>query len=268
MGLADKLNRLGRIISGYKSVLVAFSGGQDSALLLKVCALVLPPQKVLAVTAVSASYPKAELPKARRLARQIGSSLKVIRTQELNNKNFTDNPVKRCYFCKQELFLKLIKIAKRNKLNFVLEASSLSDQADYRPGNIAKRELKIKSPLLEAGLNKEDIRRLSKKMGLSSWNKPSLACLASRVPYGVKITSGLLKRIDRAEAYLNSLGFKQVRLRHYNELCRIEAGQGDFARLLSQRRRIVERLKKMGYNYITLDLEGYRTGSLNEVISK
>jgi pyridinium-3,5-biscarboxylic acid mononucleotide sulfurtransferase len=268
MTLQDKFNRLKCIISAYKSVLVAFSGGQDSALLLKVCSLVLPPGKVLAVTAVSATYPKGELSKAKVLARQIGAKLKVIRTVELNNKKFAANPVKRCYFCKRELFSKLILIAKQNKLRFVLDASSLSDQQDFRPGNIAKRQLKIKSPLIQAGFSKEDIRNLSKKLGLSSWNKPSLACLASRIPYGVKITASLLKRIDQAEEYLNSLGFNQVRLRHYNGLCRIEVAKKDIVRLLNKRQQIVERLKDLGYNYITVDLEGYRSGSLNEVIGK
>ena len=268
MVLQGKLSRLKRIISKYKSVVVAFSGGQDSALLLKICTLVLPPDKILAVTAVSATYSKGELAKAKILAKQIGARLKVIRTKELNNKKFTANSFQRCYFCKQELFLKLIVIAKQNKLLFVLEASNLSDKSDYRPGNIAKRELKIKSPLIEAGFTKEDIRRLSKKLGLSSWNKPSLACLASRIPYGVKITAGLLKRIDQAEAYLNRLGFRQVRLRHYNRLCRIEVDKSDIRRLLNKRQEIVERLKDLGYNYITVDLEGYRTGSLNEVIGR
>jgi pyridinium-3,5-biscarboxylic acid mononucleotide sulfurtransferase len=268
MLLQDKLNHLKRIILGYKSALVAFSGGQDSALLLKICALVLPPNKVLAVTAASPTYPQAELVKAKILAKQIGVSLKVIRTAELNNKKFTDNPVKRCYFCKQELFTKLIALARRNKLAVVAEASSLSDKNDYRPGNIAKRQLRIKSPLVEAGFNKEDIRRLSKKLGLTSWNKPSLACLASRVPYGVRITAPLLKRIDQGEAYLNRLGFKQLRLRHHRDICRIEVGQDEIVRFAGKHQEVVERLKKLGYNYVTLDLEGYRTGSLNEVIKR
>jgi len=268
MVLQDKLNRLKRIISAYQSAVVAFSGGQDSAFLLKICALVLPADKLLAVTAVSATYPKAELVKAKILAKDIGVKLKIIRTAELGNKQFTDNSIKRCYFCKKELFSKLIDIAKKNKLNFVLEASSLSDKTDYRPGKIAKLELKIKSPLIEAGFTKEDICKLSKKLGLSSWNKPSLACLASRIPYGTKITSGLLKRIDQAETCLTGLGFRQARLRHYGKLCRIEVEKKDLSRLLKRRRLIVERLKKIGYNYITVDLEGYRTGSLNEVIGR
>ena len=151
---------------------------------------------------------------------------------------------------------------------FVLDASNISDKLDYRPGNIAKKELKIKSPLLEAGFDKEDIRKLSKELGLSSWNKPSLACLASRIPYGTKITADLLRRIDQAEAYLTSLGFRQVRLRHYNGFCRIEVEMKHINRLLRNRLAIVGKLKDLGYNYVTVDLEGYRTGSLNEVIKR
>lgn len=264
----DKLSRLKRVIRGYRSVLIAFSGGQDSALLLKACALTLPADKVLAVTAVSPTYPQSELAKAKILAKQIGARHRVIRTAELNNKQFTDNPLKRCYFCKRELFTELIALARRNQLSVVAEASSLSDRDDYRPGSIAKRQLKIKSPLVQAGLDKEDIRKLSRRLGLSSWNKPSLACLASRVPYGVSITAALLKRIDQGESYLNRLGFKQLRLRHHQDICRIEVGRDEIVKFASKHQQVVNRLKKLGYNYITLDLEGYRTGSLNEVIKR
>ncbi len=220
------------------------------------------------MTAVSETYPKAELRKAKILAKDIGVRLAVIKTAELNNKKFSANSAKRCYFCKKELFSRLITIAERNKFNFVLDASNISDKEDYRPGNIAKQEFRIKSPLLEAGFSKDDIRKLSKRLRLASWNKPSLACLASRIPYGTKITARLLTRIDQAEAYLISLGFRQVRLRHYNRLCRIEVDQNEMHRLLSKRQAIVEQLKGLGYSYITVDLEGYRTGSLNEVIKK
>jgi len=268
MILAEKLAALKRIICKYKSCVVAFSGGQDSALLLKVCSLALEPDKFLAVIAISQTYPKSELVKAKKLAKDIGVGLKVIRTQELNNKKFAANPVERCYFCKKELFLKLTAIAGLNKLNFVFEASNLTDKKDYRPGNIAKAEFKVKSPLVEAGFSKEDIRKLSKKLGLSSWNKPSLACLASRIPYGTKITAKLLGVIDQAEEYLISLGFKQLRVRYHAGLCRIEVNKKDLKKLISKRQQIIERLKKLGFNYITLDLEGYRTGSMNEVIDK
>jgi len=268
MTLQRKLACLKRKILGYKSCLVAFSGGQDSAFLLKVCSLVLPKTNILAVTAVSATYPKDELPKAKVLAEDIGVRLKVIKTAELKNKKFTANSTLRCYFCKKELFLRLAAIARQNKLNFVLDASNASDKSDYRPGNIAKQELKVRSPLLESGFNKEDIRKLSRSFGLSSWDKPSLACLASRIPYGIKITAGLLKRIDQAEAYLTGLGFRQVRLRHYNGLCRIEVEEKYLNCLIRNRKAIVAKLRNLGYNYITLDLQGYRTGSLNEVINE
>ncbi|MDD5561552.1 MAG: ATP-dependent sacrificial sulfur transferase LarE [Candidatus Omnitrophica bacterium] len=268
MDLKHKLVSLKRIICGYKSCLVAFSGGLDSTFLLKVCSLALPKANILAVTAASATYPRGELRKARILARDIGVRFKVIKTSELGDKKFTANSIRRCYFCKKELFLKLVTIARRNKLNFVLDAGNISDKKDYRPGDAAKKELKIRSPLLEAGFSKQDIRRLSKKLGLVSWNKPPLACLASRIPYGTKITCTLLRRIDRAEAYLSGLGFRQVRLRHHNRLCRIEIEKKYINRLLRNRQEIVDKLKRLGYNYIVLDLEGYRTGSLNEVINK
>ncbi|TAM37909.1 ATP-dependent sacrificial sulfur transferase LarE [bacterium] len=268
MTIQKKLASLKAIISGYGSCLVAFSGGQDSAFLLKICSMVLPKDKLLAVTAFSAAYPEIELQKAKALAEDIGARHKVIKTRELDNKNFISNSVKRCYFCKKELFTRLISIAGRNKLRFVLDAGNISDKNDYRPGNIAKRKLKIKSPLSEAGFNKVDIRKASRSLGLVTWNKPSLACLASRVPYGTKITAGLLKRIAGGEEYLTGLGFRQVRLRHYNGLCRIEVGKGDIRRLLNKREAITARLKTLGYNYITVDLEGYRTGSLNEVINQ
>jgi len=264
----NKLAHLKRIISAYKSVVVAFSGGQDSAFLLKICAMVLPADKILAVTAVSTTYPESELAKAKIIAQDIGVKIKIIKTAELNNKKFSDNSVKRCYYCKQELFSRLNLIAQQEKLDFVLDASNVSDNLDYRPGNIAKRELKVKSPLINAGFSKDEICKLSKKLGLSTWNKPSLACLASRIPYGVKITADLLKRINRAETYLNSLGFKHVRLRHHQALCRIEVDKNDLCRLLNKREQIIKELKSLGYQYITLDLEGYRTGSLNEVIKR
>jgi len=249
------------------SVLVAYSGGVDSTLLLKVASDVLS-NKLLAITAVSPTYPKEELIFSKKIAKQLGVRHKIIKTQELEDKRFISNPVNRCYFCKKELFSKLKEIAKINKLNFVVDASNVSDEKDLRPGSQAKEELNIRSPLQEAGFTKEDIRKLSKRLGLVTWDKPSEACLASRIPYGIKISPQLLVRVNRAEGYLRQLGFKQVRLRHYNGLCRIEVLKEDIPRIMNKRTKIINRLKILGYNYITLDLEGYRSGSMNEVLAK
>ena len=267
MTLRQKLNRLKKLILKYNSCLIAFSGGVDSTLLLKVASLVLPKDKILAVTAYSPTYPKEELLDSQSIARELGVRHRVIKTYELKDERFVSNPVNRCYFCKRELFSKLKYIASKFKLNFVLDGSSVSDNSDFRPGNKAKQELKVRSPLAEAGFTKEDIRKLSKLLALSTWNKPSLACLASRIPYDTRISCGLLNNVNRAETYLRKLGFKQVRLRHYNGLCRIEVAKNDIRRMVSKREKIIDGLKKIGYNYITLDLEGYRTGSLNEMLT-
>jgi uncharacterized protein len=228
----------------------------------------LPKDKVLAVTASSPTYPKEELLFAKTIAQKLGVRHKIIKADELKDERFVSNPVNRCYFCKSGLFKRLKKIAARSGLNFVLDATNLSDKSDFRPGDKARKELKIRSPLLKAGFTKEDIRNLSRKLGLATWNKPSLACLASRVPYGARISLESLKRISQAELYLKKAGFRQVRLRHYNGLCRIEVLKKDIPRLINRREQIVDRLKKLGYNYITIDLEGYRTGSINEVIKQ
>jgi uncharacterized protein len=258
-----KILSLKKIIAGYGSCLVAFSGGLDSTFLLKVASLVVPKEKLLAVTANSATYPKEELILSRKIAQGLKVRHKIINTQELKDKRFTSNPLERCYFCKLELFRKLKKIASRESLKVVLDASNISDDSDYRPGNKALRELRVRSPLKEALLNKEDIRKLSKKLGLLTWNKPSQACLASRVPYGRKISPGLLRRIERAESVLRRLGFLQVRVRDYQQLCRIELFKKDIPLFLSYREQVVDKMRKLGYNYVTLDLEGFRSGSMN-----
>jgi pyridinium-3,5-biscarboxylic acid mononucleotide sulfurtransferase len=266
MVLRQKLLKLKRIIKRCSSCLIAFSGGVDSVFLLKVASQVLPKDKILAVTASSAIYPKEELQFSKRMAKYFGIRHKIITTGELKNKKFTANPANRCYYCKEMLFLRLRDLAKETNSNFVLDASNLSDKSDFRPGTKAKMELNVRSPLQEAGLSKEEIRNLSKKLKLDTWDKPALACLASRIPYGIKITPAVLRRINKAELYLRGLGVKQVRLRHHGKLCRIETDKKGLPVLISKRKLIIDKLNKLGYNYVTLDLEGYRTGSLNEVI--
>lgn len=264
MTLEEKLTKLKKIISEYDSCLVAFSGGVDSTFLLKVASLVLAKEKILAVTADSPLHPKEELLLAKRLAREIGIRHKVIKTDELKSKRFISNPINRCYFCKKKLFKILKDISLKFKLNYVVEASNLTDKTDFRPGEIAKKELNISSPLQEAHLTKEEIRKLSKRFRLVTWDKPSLACLVSRIPYGKRISAQLLSNINKAEVYLKKLRFKQVRVRHYNGLCSIEVLENDIPRLLNKRNQVVNKLKKLGYKYVTIDLKGYRTGSLNE----
>jgi uncharacterized protein len=264
----DKLAKLKKIIAGYGSCLVAFSGGADSSFLLSIASRMLAKDKLLAVTAKSATYPPEELAFAREFARSLKVRHKVISTAELSDKRFVANPRRRCYFCKRELFSRLKVIAGGNKLNFVLDASNISDKSDFRPGVRAKDELGVRSPLQQAGFTKEDIRRASKRLGLSTWNKPALACLASRIPYGTRISPALLARINRAEHLLRALGLTQVRLRHYGRLCRIEALKKETPLLLRRGEYVVDKLKGLGYNYVTVDLQGYRTGSMNEGIKR
>ncbi|MBM3245043.1 MAG: ATP-dependent sacrificial sulfur transferase LarE [Candidatus Omnitrophica bacterium] len=263
MPLKRKTEKLKKIIRSMGSCLVAFSGGVDSTFLLKISKDCLG-SKVLAVTADSFTYPGEELGSAKRIASGLRARHVIIKTFELARKDFFTNPVNRCYYCKKELFSRLKEIAKKEKINFVVDASNASDKDDFRPGNLAKNELKIRSPLIEAGFTKDDIRSASRKLNLVTWDKPSLACLASRIPYGQRISRQALSRINQAEGAIKRMGFRQVRVRHYDRLCRIEIDKKELARVIKNRARIVEKLKKLGYNYVALDLEGYRSGSMNE----
>lgn len=263
-----KLNKLKKELKKMSSVVVAFSGGVDSTFLLKVAYDVLG-DNVLAVTAKSETYPEQELKEAKYLAKFIGVKHKIIETKELLNKNFSQNPANRCYFCKKELFSKLkeiAKIAKDQKIKYVLDASNFDDLGDYRPGRTAAKELGVISPLAEAGLTKKEIRFFSKELGLPTWEKPSQACLASRIPYGNEITVKELTKVDRAENFLKESGFNELRVRNHGEIARIEVPQKYFELILKNNEKIAQKFKELGFAYITLDLQGYRTGSLNEVL--
>jgi uncharacterized protein len=262
-----KYENLKDILAGMQKVLVAFSGGVDSTFLLKVAQDVLG-SDVLAVIASSATYPANEQQEALRLAKTMKVSHRVIHTKELDDPNFRDNPPERCYFCKKELFSRLKEIAAEENIPHVLDGSNAEDTFDFRPGSKAARELDVRSPLVEAGLIKNEIRMLSKKLGLPTWNKPAMACLSSRFPYFTSIENESLRQVDQAEEYLRSKGFSQIRVRHHGQVARIELEQKDFSLIMEKetREEIVASLKKIGYAYVTLDLVGYRTGSMNEPI--
>ncbi|MBP1696144.1 MAG: PP-loop domain protein [Deltaproteobacteria bacterium] len=264
----EKHEKLKAIFKDMGKVLVAFSGGVDSTLLLKVAQDTLGNKNVLAVTALSPLYPERELQGVKKLIQALGARHRLIHSNELEIPGFSKNPPNRCYYCKSKLFKELLELAREETLPSVVEGSTLDDDQDHRPGKRAIQELGIRSPLKETGFTKAEVRELSRALGLSTWDKPSFACLASRFPYGEEITEEGLKRVDRAEDFLFGLGFKQVRVRHYGHLARIEILKEEMARLMdgSLRATVVDHLKGMGYRYITLDLEGFRSGSMNEVL--
>jgi uncharacterized protein len=265
----EKLETLQEILMNMETVLVAYSGGVDSTFLLKVAKDVLGDQ-VMAVTEMSPVYPSEETEQAKVFAQQLGVRHELIETQDLSNPNFINNPKDRCYWCKKELFAELLKIAENNNLNYVLDGTNFDDGDDFRPGMKAAHELGIRSPLKEARLTKDEIRQFSKEFGLPTWNKPSFACLASRFPYGMKITKENLHKVDVAERFLKKSGITQVRVRHHDRIARIEVLQNDFPKLVEEplRSQIIAYFKELGYAYVAVDLEGYRTGSMNEVLKR
>ncbi len=265
---ALKFERLKQIIKSLGSVAVAFSSGVDSTFLLKVAHDVLG-DRVVAVTARSLSFPKRELTEAIAFAKLHGIEHVIVDSEELDIEGFSKNPVNRCYLCKGELFVKIKEIARLKGAENVLDGSNADDAGDYRPGMQAIKEQGVKSPLKEAGLTKAEIRRLSKDMGLPTWNKQAFACLSSRFPYGEDITPEKLRMVDEAEQYLLDLGLTQVRVRCHGNLARIETDDAGFARIADDTSRLAihDKLKKIGFTYVSLDLRGYRTGSMNETLS-
>lgn len=262
-----KLQRLKTDLTSMKRVLIAYSGGTDSTFLLKIALDTLGRDNVLAVTAKSPTFPVRECTFARKTAKDLGVKHIIIESNELENPEFVANRPDRCYWCKKDLFSRLTELAGKHDLNYVLEGSNCDDLRDFRPGMKAVEELKVRTPLKKAGLAKNEIRRLSRKLGLPTWNKPSFACLASRIPYGTKITKKNLSMVDRAEKFLQKAGIHQARVRHHGSVARIEVSKEDIPKLMKDdfREQVVGKLKKIGFFYITVDLQGYRTGSMNEV---
>jgi uncharacterized protein len=263
---AEKLSRLRAIVRGYESALVAFSGGADSALVLKVASDELGP-RARGLTAVSPTMARREREQAAGFARDLGVPLDVVESHELERPGFSQNPTDRCYHCKAELLDLARPHADRLGLAEVLLGTNLDDLGDHRPGLRASSERGARHPLVDAGLSKADVRAISKELGLTTWDKPQLACLSSRFPYGTEITPDRLARIDTFEEGLHDLGFRQLRVRYHDTIARLEIEEAELGRALAERERIVQLGKRAGFTYVTLDLQGFRSGAMNETLT-
>ena len=263
----DAERALRDLFSGFGSALVAFSGGVDSAYLAWIAHDVLG-DRALAVTALSESYPAHHYDLALTLARQAGFPHEVVHTHEMERPEYRANPVNRCYYCKDELYSVLGGLARARGLAVIVDGNNADDRGDYRPGRQAAREHGVKSPLDEADLTKDDIRELARDAGLESWNEPASACLSSRIPYGHEVSNEKLRQIEQAETVLRDLGFRVFRVRHHDTVARLEVARSEMARALDPEinARLVAALKALGYQYVSLDLQGYRLGSLNEAL--
>jgi pyridinium-3,5-biscarboxylic acid mononucleotide sulfurtransferase len=260
-----KYEKLKEILSAMDSVVIAYSGGTDSTLVLKVAHDVLS-DKAIAMTAVSPSLPASDRIEAMEIARQIGVQHILIDTNETSDPDYLANTPNRCFFCKKETYGKLADYARSHGYSVIIDGNNADDTGDFRPGRQAASEYHVRSPLLEAGLTKNEIRQLSRELGLPNWDKPAAACLSSRVPYGTKINLEMLSQVEHAEAVLHGMGLRQLRVRHHGQVARIEAEPADFPRLIEQRGQIVSALKELGFTYISLDLAGFRSGSMNDTL--
>ena len=266
--LHKKLKELEAILDPYGSALVAFSGGVDSSLALAVAARALPRHRVLAVTSNNETYLPSELDLAREFADSLGVEHLVVNTRELDDPNYASNPTNRCYFCKSTLYSDLARLAEEKGYACVVDGANKDDEGDYRPGRKAAKELGVVSVLSAARMSKDEVRELAKHLGLPTWDKPALACLSSRFPYGQEITPEKLTQVARAEEFLRREGFKQVRVRHHGEIARLEVGPGELERAFAMREMISAELLDAGFLYVTLDLAGYRSGSLNAALKR